>query len=303
MLKVFTQVFLTFIYVTFTEAQEKSIIETLKGVPQFSSLTDSLSRFPGFASLLEKQNVTLLAPNNEAFTASLNLTEALWSYHIIDGTYSTFATDWTQYLPTHLHETAEDGNNLVVAQTSPFSNITTFWSGLQKESYTTGSVTKCSNGVIHTIESFLELPKSFSLTWLRSSKIGPSPFVAGEIIGSGLSGATAIDDLSNVTIFLPISYAFMEIGSIVNGWTIDDLQRILSYHIVDKVITPGSDGTLRLGKYSTLDGMELLISDYEGLQFINNARIVNDYNWIFRGGTIYTIFGQVREIRRADVFV
>jgi uncharacterized surface protein with fasciclin (FAS1) repeats len=98
---------------TFATAQEKTIIETVKSIPELSSLAASLVRFPHFPSLLEKGNITLLAPDNGAFDETENMIEALWSYHVLDGTYSTFATNWTQYIPSLLDET--NNNNLVVA--------------------------------------------------------------------------------------------------------------------------------------------------------------------------------------------
>jgi hypothetical protein len=174
-----------------------------------------------------------------------------------------------------------------------FSGTTTFWSGLQKRSYTKGNVTSCSNGAIHVLGSFLELPQNFSFTYAKSPMIRPSPFADADVVKNGSAEVTAIDDLSNVTIFLPVNYAFKEIGSVVKNWTIKDLQRVMSYHIINDVLPPDSNGRLPLGQYTALDGSKVSIADYEGDQFINNARIVGEYNWVFRGGLIYTIFGYV----------
>ncbi|KAH0845135.1 hypothetical protein AYO21_01604 [Fonsecaea monophora] len=287
------------------EETEKSILETIKSTPELSSLAARLDEFPSFTSLLEREQITLLAPDNAALSATAEniTTESFWQYHVLDGSFPTFPTNWTRYLPSMLQ--VDGSTEFVVAQTSLLSGTTTFWSGAQRTSYTTGNVTSCSNGVIHVIQRALALPRNFSSTYAQSVLIkNPSPFsttntsgavvedVNVNVVKNGSIEIKSIDSLSGITVFLPITYAFQAIGSVASTWTLEELRRIMSYHVVDEVLTPDAKGNLPRGEYSTLEtSKQVVISSVGDVQFVNSARIVGKYNWVFEGGTIYTIFG------------
>ncbi|RMZ86710.1 hypothetical protein DV736_g6065, partial [Chaetothyriales sp. CBS 134916] len=271
-----------------------TIVESLRRQPELSTLAGYLSTSSNFSSWLSKNNITLLAPQNSAFEQShRSATDAELAYHILRGAYSDF-TQQEPYPIATLPQGAKDGGisggQLVFLQGSGFSNRTTIWSGLQQPSYTTGTVINCMNGVVHIIDSLLTLPQNFSYSYEESAMYGPSPFVGAKLTAGNSTKKVSIDELSNITIFLPIYYAFEEIGSIVTKWTVKELNQILEYHILDKVLFT-KDGHLPTNSYSSLGGTELSISNYNGDTYVNNAQVVSLNNWVFKGGIIYTIYG------------
>jgi uncharacterized surface protein with fasciclin (FAS1) repeats len=100
-----------------------------------------------------------------------------------------------------------------------------------------------------------------------------------------------IDELSDVTIFLPMNYSLQEIGNVIQNMSKDEWDRVVSYHIIDQVLEINPDAPPS-GMYTTYaEGTEVSIFANDGEVFINNARIVGNPAWIFRGGVIYTIYG------------
>ena len=100
----------------FASAQQEGIIETLNSVPELSELVTYLTRFPDLTLWLQGlTDVTLLAPNNDAFGALSDSSigpslpvdetdaEALIAYHILDGNSMTSATIHTCIFQLHHH--------------------------------------------------------------------------------------------------------------------------------------------------------------------------------------------------------
>lgn len=277
-----------------TLAQDLTVADTIKSRPELSSLNAQLSRFTGPSTLVRRNKITLVAPRNAAFAAltiaGVPVTADLLSYHVLNDSYPNFPIDTNQYVGTFLDSPSGQDKQLVAARKAPFTGTTSFTSGLRHRSHSVGEVVKCSNGVIYIVDTVLTVPQSFTSTYAQSSRTGPSPFSDSEVMQDGSDKLLHINWLSGATVFLPINRAFKDIGSLVNSWTEEDWHRILSYHVVDEIIAPGSDG-LPTGDYKTLEGSDLSISDYEGDQYVNDAKIVGSYDWIFDGGVIYSIFG------------
>jgi transforming growth factor-beta-induced protein len=88
----------------------------LKNTPAVSQLFKHIGTFPDIlAALTTAQNITLLAPNDAAFNAFLDLDEtkeitqeamkALLSYHVLNGTYESTAFNETpKFLPSIMGE-------------------------------------------------------------------------------------------------------------------------------------------------------------------------------------------------------
>jgi uncharacterized surface protein with fasciclin (FAS1) repeats len=138
-----------------------SLAEALNSSTQLTSLSGVLA-LPGLAQLVESlssaQNVTILAPSNEAFasvgnetlqalTANDGLLTALLQYHVLNGTFlSTAITNQSTFVPTLLNNelfTNVTGGQVVEAVTSG-GNVT-FFSGLLSNSSVSQAVsTSCS---------------------------------------------------------------------------------------------------------------------------------------------------------------
>lgn len=121
--------------------------QTLAGIPALSNLTSYLALLPDLAAnLATLSNVTLLAPNNDAFTKLLSaaqssgllnntaLINSLFTYHVLNGTYnSSQITSTPQFLPTLLQAS---------------SNFTTLASGAVVEGVKSGNKTVFYSGAL-----------------------------------------------------------------------------------------------------------------------------------------------------------
>ena len=138
-------------------ASAQNLTAVLAGIPSLSQLETYLKLYPTVAqSLAAAQNVTLLAPNNDAFAKFLTspegqslqanntaLIESFFSYHILDGIhYASTFNSTPQFIPTALSPTT----NLTLLQPGAFvegvtsGNGTQFWSGVLTESNVVSAV-------------------------------------------------------------------------------------------------------------------------------------------------------------------
>ena len=135
--------------------QVQNLTATLASNNDTSALTKLLLSFPQLvAGLANAQNVTLLAPSNEAISALLNstagkalaadpgLTQAVLQYHVLNGTYhAADVTNTSTFLPTLLTNssfTNVTGGQVVNAV--KVGNNVTFFSGLNQNSTVTQAV-------------------------------------------------------------------------------------------------------------------------------------------------------------------
>lgn len=108
-------------FASLAAAQAMNLTAALSSNPNLSNLTQFLGLYPNIvAQLSTLSNVTLLAPNNDAFTKLLSgpaaaqinaqdtaLINALFSYHVLDGTYrSTDIKSTPAFVPTALVDPA-----------------------------------------------------------------------------------------------------------------------------------------------------------------------------------------------------
>jgi uncharacterized surface protein with fasciclin (FAS1) repeats len=286
---------------------QDGIIDTISNNSDLSSLHTHISKLPDFASWLDAQeNVTFLAPDNAAFEKLVglttgtpqNVTDSLLTYHVLPGVHSQFPSGTLEYFHTALNGSGTSANvtdgQMIMAQGSQFSNLSTFWSGVGQTSSTVGEPVVSSQGVIHVVDTVLIQPQNFSYTVEESALFGTSPFVDAEITTDSNSKTTktSIDRLSDVTVFLPMNYAFDEIGTAVGNWSVKEFRRILSYHVVDRVLVIDADaGVTPVGKYRTQEGTEVTVHSKNGYAYVNNAKVVASPGWTFNGGLIYMIYG------------
>jgi len=279
----------------------QSLTEALAGESSISNLTTYLNLYPDFtAQLGGMSNITLLAPNNEAFTRLLNSSqaaaiqandsstiEALLSYHVLNGTYANFSS-----MPQFLHTSLQNptfanltGGQAVEAITSGNGSnaTTTFYSGLLQNSTTVMSTVNFTGGVIHVIDSFLTIPSNISSTAIE---LGLSSAV-GALIANDL--ASTLDTLPDITCFIPDNEAFQNIASTLATASPEDLTRILQYHAVNGSV--GYSGGLQNGStLTTLAGLDVTIQVSNGSIFVNSARVVTP-DVLVANGVIHVIDG------------
>jgi uncharacterized surface protein with fasciclin (FAS1) repeats len=260
-----------------------SLTQALNSSSDLSSLSALLST-PGLGQLVESlsstQNVTILAPSNQAFESIGNetltslasnegLLTALLQYHVLNGTFlSSAITNQSTFVPTLLTNqlfTNVTGGQVVNAKTS--GDNVTFFSGLLANSSVSQADLNFTGGVIHVIDRFLVLPEVPSDT-LTSAGLSS---LRGALNRTNL--IEAVDTTPDVTIFAPSNEAFRNIGSAVANISDEDLASVLTYHVVNGTIGYSS-GLENNTVLTTLNGANLTITIGEGGRvFVNNARV------------------------------
>lgn len=137
-------------------AQTKNLTSLLTSTPELSNFTSYMNRFPQLVSQLNSaQNITILAPSNDAFNHLLNgpegpafksannhTIEDILRYHVLHGVYPTSAVNSTPaFIPTMLTDpslTNVTGGQVVEAIT--MNNHVDFISGGMKASVVTKAV-------------------------------------------------------------------------------------------------------------------------------------------------------------------
>jgi len=260
-----------------------SLAQALNSSSSLSSLAGVLA-LPALGELVQGlsslQNVTLLAPSNEAFAAIGNetiqalasntgLLTALLQYHVLNGTYlSSAITNQSAFVPTLLTNelyTNVTGGQVVEAVT--VGDKVTFFSGLLANSTVSTADVNFTGGVVHVIDRFLTLPTNVSDTLTATNLTG----LRGALNATNL--LDAVDTIPDVTIFAPTTEAFSDIGSVLANASTEDIANILTYHVVNGTV--GYSSGLQNGTVLTaLNGVNLTITiGEEGRIFVNNARV------------------------------
>jgi hypothetical protein len=121
-------------------ASAQSLTKALSQQPSLSNLTTYLGLFPSLVTQLESlKNVTLLAPNNQAFEALLNSTpslasnpgllESVLTYHVLNGSYANFSSSAAFIHTALMNTTYANVTGGQVVEAIGTSNGTTFYSG------------------------------------------------------------------------------------------------------------------------------------------------------------------------------
>lgn len=265
-------------------ALSQSLSTVLSNVTQLSILTTYLGLFPDLTQRLSSlQNITLLAPSNDAFATFLNssagaalaqndsaLLEAFCSYHMLNGTYTSISD--TSFIPTALQPpqyTNVTGGQVVAAYASEDDDTISFTSGLLSVAnvLTGDQPLQFSGGVIHIIDRVLTIPQNISETAIQANLTA----AAGALSDADI--VEMIDWAPEVTIFVPNNAAFEAVGSALTSLPADDLALILQYHAVRRFV--GYSTSLENGmSLATLRGINLTITVHDDTVFVNDAKVV-----------------------------
>jgi uncharacterized surface protein with fasciclin (FAS1) repeats len=225
--------------------------------------------------LSQANNITILAPSNDAFAklgnASLSNTAvipALLSYHVINGTFPSSAfTNTPVFAATSLtdpnYSNVTGGQRVEIVKSGNDVNVI---SGLKNISKVTKADQNFTGGVVHVIDSVLTLPQNASSTAIALNLTA----LAGALAQARL--VDAVDTTRDVTIFAPNNEAFQRIGSALPNLTTDQLAGILRYHVVNGTVAYSS--TLSNTTVRALNGGELNIRVQNGSVFVNSAKVV-----------------------------
>ncbi|XXG99589.1 hypothetical protein Hte_005929 [Hypoxylon texense] len=235
-----------------------------------SQITDALSNL---------QNVTILAPSNDALDAlssnsdtvgllsNSDYLQALLNYHVLNGTYynSSFGND-SVFIPTALtNETYTNVTGGQVIEAGLYDNNVTFFSALKQNASIITPNVNFTGGTIHVINNLLAIPQNVSETLSNANLTATE----GAIDTANLTDS--VIDTPDITIFAPNNDAFNAIGSLVSNLTSDQLTSILGYHVVNGSVNYSTD--LDNSTLTTVNGQDITISVVNGTVYVNSARV------------------------------
>jgi len=257
-----------------------------------SALTTLLSSQPGLVQALSQaQNITILAPNNqalEAFIASAGaaatdagLVAAILQYHVLNGTYyASQFTEEPQFIPTLLRNeiyTNVTGGQRVQAQT--VDGKVTFYSALKEISTVATGNVNFTSGTIHVIDKVLSVPMGIADT-LRAANLTAA---LGAVQAANVTGA--LTSAKDLTIFIPNNEAFRAIGNLSAALG-PELPKILQYHVVAGSVLYSPDITNT--SLTTLNGANITISVINENVFVNDAKVITP-NVLVANGVVHVI--------------
>merc|ERR1711988_904414 len=266
----------------------------LSSTDSLSSLNDLVGNYPDFAAALaSREDVTILAPSNDALETLMNsdaasmldndqFVQALLNYHVINGTvYASNITQTPIFAPTYLNSSMYSnvtGGQVVEARRE--DGEVQFVSGLKQVSTVAQPNVNYTNGVVHIIDEVLMIPGNLTST---AQNANLTAFLGA---ASNASVAETLLGSEDLTIFAPSNSAFQDIGSLVGNITMDQLANILSYHVIEGTVAYSSD--LSNTSLTTLQGDDVQITIANGSVMVNNATVTNA-NILFAGGVIHVI--------------
>ncbi|OTA86152.1 hypothetical protein M434DRAFT_82306 [Hypoxylon sp. CO27-5] len=241
-----------------------------------SSLNALLGSDSQFAdSLNNLQNVTILAPSNDALgaldTASLltdtGYLQALLSYHVLNGTYhNTSFTNQSIFIPTTLtNSTYTNVTGGQVVEARLYDNNVTFFSALKQNASIITPNVNFTGGTIHIIDRLLYIPQNVSETLSNAN------LTAAEGAVNTVNLTDSVINTHDVTIFAPDNDAFNAIGSIISNLTSDDLTNIIGYHVVNGSVNYSTG--LQNTTLTTVNGQNITITVENGTVYANSARV------------------------------
>ncbi|KAM0722149.1 hypothetical protein Q7P37_001590 [Cladosporium fusiforme] len=264
------------------KAQDNStanLTSVLSGNDNLSSLVTVLEDNPDIAQALsDAQNITILAPSNQALEA-LNSTggqasregfiQALLNYHVLIGQFSSDnITDVPTFAPTMLNDTAfanVTGGQVVELRSDDDDAFVI--SGFKNNASVTEADIAYNGGIVHIIDSLLTIPPNVSTV---AQEANLTAFL-GAINATDL--ADTLDTTSDLTIFAPNNAAFQSISSVLANISTEEAAAVLQYHVLNGTVAYSS--TLANGSVPTLGGDNITITILDGEVFVNRARVIN----------------------------
>lgn len=293
----------------------QDVVSQHRNLTRFQS---TLEAFPDLAFMLSAvSGLTVLAPSDEAFdklaVSSLgpifeaNDTAAIrnvLAYHVLNGTYAKNAFNSTFQFPGTLLidealEKVSQGQKVAVVQQSGGEVVLV--SGLGSRSSVRRAVSSTirllpslkaclhhypqdlsyTNGILHIIDSFLVPPEPFMNTSIRFNATA----AAGAVTKAELE--EYVDTTPDLTVFAPNNAAFERIGSGLANMTVEELGRLLSYHVVNGTVAYTS--TLRNGTVlRSVQGNSLTISVGGNALYVNSAQILQQ-DLLLSNGVLHII--------------
>jgi len=270
----------------------------LGGQKNLTTFYGLIQKYPQILlQLPSTKGVTILAPNNDAFTkipySTLNdafknnnqgvITNVL-EYHILQGTkLAAQLTPGTPvFIPTLL--TSPEYTNVtggqVVQNVEQAGDVVVFVSGLGRRSTLTQADLSFNGGVVQVIDSLLIPPSNlpdtlnaFNLTSLEGA------LYASEKLPT-------FNTQPNITIFAPQDSAFQALGPAIANMTAEDLAKIIDYTVLPQTVY--STGLTNGTKFVTTGGESVTVIHSGNNVYINSAQLLTS-DILIANGVLHVI--------------
>lgn len=274
-------------------ATSQSLMNALAEQKNVTRFMIILQAYPHLYNLTSDPGYTILAPTDAAFNkirsywegAPSDLLTKMLSYHILETKITTDSlTPGSSILASSLLNSPDltnvTGGQKVIVTRQPDTVVIT--SGLSTRSTIVSPNIPVDQGVLHVIDSVLNIPVNFEPTARDAFKDLTS--FAGALRHAGL--AKTVQKTANVTIFAPSNAAFQRLGSAITDMSKEDLARLLSYHIVPgrvEFAATVSNGTilksaleqqLESKRQESTESSNLHITRFNNDIFVNSAKIL-----------------------------
>lgn len=238
----------------------------LSSHPKLSTLRDLLSQFDLLEEFNKFENVTVIAPTNQAYLDLANwgfnlsqvpapVAHALFKYHVLEGTHrssdiKTHAKIVQTKLTPPVLTNVTAGAAVKLAKAHNNKIITE--SGLGVVGGVEEQDLKFDGGVVHTLNASMVLPHNITLT----AQINGLAKFLGLMSKAGLT--EEFEALKDVTVFIPRDTALQKIAGLLDVLSQKQLADILKGHVIankvlySKVIGNG-------GSYEALNGKKVHI--------------------------------------------
>jgi uncharacterized surface protein with fasciclin (FAS1) repeats len=258
----------------------KTIADVVSSDPNFSLLKLAVEKTGLGKYLTETEDLTVFAPDNEAFKAS-GITEAtinslpktsldsILKYHILKGKFVSSSLSGQSSVQTLLKIEAfpTKNNNEYFINSSKLKTIDLL----------------VKNGVIHVVSGVLTAPTTIS------EYVAVNPNLS--ILKSAVIRANLLEALSggSFTVFAPDNNAFTGSGiteSVINSLSPSAVDSILKYHVLGKKVP--SNGVPASDSVRTLVGTNIYVSRNVNGVFVNGINVKTaDLN--FKNGIVHVI--------------
>jgi len=263
--------------VTSSRVEPATLVETALADGRFKTLATALTKADLVEALQEKGPLTVFAPTDKAFAklpkklvADLLKPEnkeklvSILTYHVSPGANGLGDALKLGEIPTL------QGATIGVAFSEGSIRV--------NESLLVNSDIKCSNGIIHVIDSVLlppEPPKPERQTILSvAEEAGSFSTLLAAVKAAGLDAT--LEGKGPFTVFAPTDDAFAAlpkgtVESLLKKENRDKLAAILTYHVVPGRVTAGD--ALSAAKAETVQGASLKFGIRDGLLKVNDSTI------------------------------
>lgn len=229
------------------------------------------------------QNITILAPSNDAFTKLLQqmpsaaqmanntvLVTALLQYHVVSGTVMSSGFSGTpMFAPTMLMTPFANVTGGQKVELLKENNMAMIFSGFKQMSTVTQADITFSGGVLHIVDTVLTIPDTPAATAVDMGLTS----LAGALVEANL--VSGVDALTDATIFAPSNAAFEAIGSAAEALSPQDLGSVLEYHVLMNQVRFSTNlASASEMSLVTLAGQNITVRFEDGQLFVNSAKVI-----------------------------